>query len=323
MLNGNGLNNTTTATEVSKWILVEERVALGGLQLPGPSSHQLRTQQVQGTVYASSCAQLPSVLHGCLPAFLGSSGYGGSPQHLLWVASPSFSCFTCTSKVNIVGRNQCYSVQWSAHSIHSFRNLLFSGSATARFHVGPCEGLSPWGSLMNTRSLLWGAGWGRGVGKSSTRHCCGVGWSPCNQRKIRRFPRRVKHLWQKLMGIKKEGSLVVVAFEQGLKGCVEFKSVEMESGECKWKMSPWRGSLLSRLRCFSQRQRGLGTWGKVITKDVLPWLFQSTPTPSILKKLWCTAREGESKATGPGFIPQLCPLSSCTTLGKLPQFPLL
>lgn len=61
------------------------------------------------------------------------------------------------------------------------------------------------------------------------------------------------------MGIKKEGSLVVVAFELGLKGCVEFKSVEMESGECKWKMSPWRGSLLRSLMGFSQRQRGLGT----------------------------------------------------------------
>lgn len=169
-LNGNGLNNTATATEVRKWILVEERVALGGLQLPGPSSHQLHTQQDQGTVYASSCAQLPSVLHGCLPAFLGSSRCRGSPQHLLWVTSPSFSCFTCTSKVNIAGRNQYYSTQWSAHSIHSFRNLLFSGSTTARFHVGPCEGLSPWRSLMNTRSLLWGPGWGRGVGKSSTYH---------------------------------------------------------------------------------------------------------------------------------------------------------
>lgn len=35
------------------------------------------------------------------------------------------------------------------------------------------------------------------------------------------------------MGIEREGSLVVVAFELSLKGCVEFKPVEMGSEQCK------------------------------------------------------------------------------------------
>lgn len=68
----------------------------------------------------------------------------------------------------------------------------------------------------------------------------------------------------------KEGSLVVVAFEVGLKGRTEFKSVEMGSGECKWKNVTTERLPAKTPQIFSQRQRDLGTWGKVITKDVLP-----------------------------------------------------
>lgn len=82
----------------------------------------------------------------------------------------------------------------------------------------------------------------------------------------------MKRSWQKLKGMKRKRSLEVVAFEQGLQGWVEFKSVEMESKQCKWKIW-WRGSLLRCLRYFCLQKSGLGMQWKFIHNGFLALAF--------------------------------------------------
>lgn len=77
--------------------------------------------------------------------------------------------------------------------------------------------------------------------------------------------------WDKALvaEINRKGSLEIVAFELGLKGCIEFKPIEMECEQCKWKISQQRGSLIRCLRCLAQGRMVEVVTGRLTTDFLL------------------------------------------------------